>query len=100
MRILYHHRTQGEEPESVHIMCMVKAFEDLGHEVRVIGPSRKDLKAAGPNAGMLARLKRAMPGVAFEMAQLAYNGVTYFKVRRELRAFRPDLVYERYALYH
>jgi glycosyltransferase involved in cell wall biosynthesis len=100
MRILYHHRTQGEEPESVHILSMVKAFQDLGHEVRVVGPSRKDLRAAGPNAGLLSRLKRALPGAAFELAQIGYNAVTYLKLRRELREWRPDLVYERYALYH
>jgi glycosyltransferase involved in cell wall biosynthesis len=100
MKILYHHRTQGEEPESVHILSIVKAFQDLGHEVRVLGPSKKDLKAAGPNAGVLARVKRALPGAAFELAQMAYNAVTYLKLRRALREFRPDLVYERYALYH
>ena len=26
MRILYHHRTQGEEPESVHIAAIVTAL--------------------------------------------------------------------------
>jgi glycosyltransferase involved in cell wall biosynthesis len=100
MRILYHHRTQGEEPESVHILSMVKAFEELGHEVRVVGPSKKDLRAAGPNAGVLSRIKRALPGAAFELAQLAYNAVTYWKLRRALRQLRPDLVYERYALHN
>jgi len=29
MRILYHHRTQGEEPESIHIESIVAALRAL-----------------------------------------------------------------------
>src|SRR4051794_30751620 len=38
MRVLYHHRTQGEEPESIHIGSIVAALRAQGHEVRIVGP--------------------------------------------------------------
>ena len=35
MKILYHHRTLGDGAEGIHVAAIVKAFQDLGHEVRV-----------------------------------------------------------------
>lgn len=52
MKILYHHRTQGEEPESVHIASMVKALRDLGHEVVLLGPTGRTRElGAAPGSG-------------------------------------------------
>ena len=57
MRILYTHRTQGVGAEGAHIMGMVEAFREAGHEVEVdclpgCDPSRRDGAAeAGPAAG-------------------------------------------------
>ena len=31
MNILYHHRTQAEDGQAVHIRSLVRAFEGLGH---------------------------------------------------------------------
>ena len=99
MKILYLHRTQGEEPEAIHINAMVTALRDLGHHVAIVGPqaSRTSVVSHGR---ALARIKRGMPAPAFEMAQILYNAVSYPHILRAVRRFRPDLVYERYALYH
>jgi glycosyltransferase involved in cell wall biosynthesis len=100
MRILYLHRTQGEEPESIHINAIVGALRDLGHEVSVVGPARLD--AAKPDADQrssLRTVKRLVPGAVFELLQLAYNAVILWNLRRTIREFRPDFIYERYALY-
>ncbi|MFM9437611.1 glycosyltransferase involved in cell wall biosynthesis [Janthinobacterium sp. CG_23.3] len=101
MRVLYHHRTQGEEPESIHIAAIVEALRALGHEVRVVGPA-----AAWPHAtlprrpSVLGRIKRAAPGLLFELLQLAYNLVVDRRIARAIEEFQPDLVYERYALFN
>ena len=100
MRILYHHRTQGEEPESVHITSTITALEALGHEVVLVGPARRDLRAKGPSAGWLSMIKRALPWSVFEVLQIAYNAVACARLGRAIRANRPDLIYERYALYN
>jgi glycosyltransferase involved in cell wall biosynthesis len=94
MRILYHHRTLADGAEGIHIGEMVKAFRSLGHEVHVQG-------LAGPNGsvphGFAGRLKAGLPTAAFELASVATNVVEYLKVRRCIRAIRPDFLYKRHA---
>src|SRR5438128_1919278 len=102
MRILYHHRTQGEEPESIHIGSVVAALEDLGHEVRVVGPvelGQHTHDASGGGASWLVRVKRAVPRAVFELLQIGYNLVAWRQLDRAVREFSPDLIYERYALF-
>jgi glycosyltransferase involved in cell wall biosynthesis len=102
MRILYHHRTQGEEPESIHIGSVVAALKDLGHEVRVVGPvelGQPAHDATGRSASWLVRVKRAVPRAVFELLQIAYNLVAWRQLDRAVREFSPDLIYERYALF-
>lgn len=100
LNIIYHHRTQGEEPESIHILAIVNALKTLGNEVFIVGPSKKDLRAAGSNARLLARIKHALPSLLFEIAQILYNVVVYQRLSRAVRQHRPDFIYERYAPYN
>jgi glycosyltransferase involved in cell wall biosynthesis len=101
MRILYHHRTQGEEPESIHIAAIVDALVALGHEVRVIGPASLQHGANElSRPSLLARIKKAMPGLVFELMQLAYNLIVHRRLAKAIREFNPDLIYERYALFN
>ena len=100
MRILYHHRTQGEEPESVHIAAIVNALRELGHEVRIVGPTATVHRPDGSRKPSLAgRIKRTVPRLVFEVLQLGYNIAVYLRLRRAVQAFRPDMIYERYALF-
>jgi glycosyltransferase involved in cell wall biosynthesis len=105
MKVLYHHRTQGEEPESIHILSIVEALRSLGHEVRIVGPVDIDRPADAPaphgppSAPRLGRIKKAVPRAVFELLQIAYNAVAWYRLDRAVRDFRPDVVYERYALF-
>lgn len=101
MRIIYHHRTQGEEPEAIHVAAIVDALRALGHEVRVVGPAPVASHPSGTTKpSLLGRIKRAAPRLIFEVLQLAYNLVVYLRIRRVIREFQPDLIYERYALFN
>lgn len=102
MRILYHHRTQGEEPESIHIRSIVDALKDLGHEVRVVGPveiGHQEEVTVNRVPHLLARVKRTVPRAIFELLQIAYNVLAWRRLERAAREFKPDLLYERYALF-
>ena len=107
MRVLYHHRTQGEEPESIHIESIVAALRALGHEVRIVGPVDIEHREAAPTAGnaktrkpsRLVRIKQAVPRSVFELLQIAYNAVAWRRLDRAVREYKPDFIYERYALY-
>jgi glycosyltransferase involved in cell wall biosynthesis len=98
MKILYHHRTQGEEPESVHIANIVAALRLAGHEVTIVGPHPVSRHASGPT--LTGRIKRRLPRFAVELAQLAYNLKSLLQLVPVLRRMRPDFIYERYGLYN
>lgn len=100
MRILYHHRTLGDGAEGIHIREMVRAFRDLGHEVKVIGPAGETPPGQSARFGRLQAVKRAVPGVAYELLEIGYTAHAYISARREIAAFRPDFIYDRYITFN
>jgi len=105
LRILYHHRTASRDGQAVHIDEMVGNLRALGHEVLVVGPAIAAAEAGdapvamGAKVGWVHRAKRVAPAALYELAELAYNAVAIPRLLRAARAFRPDVVYERYNLY-
>lgn len=112
MRILYHHRTQGRGAEGVHIASIVRALEELGHEVDVLSPPGVDpLATAGaapldksetPARGIHVLWKfvsRRLPNFVFEILEVGYNLPAAWRLYAVLRRKRYDLVYERYAFF-
>ena len=100
MRILYHHRIASRDGQITHIEEMVDALRAEGHEVQVVGPDvhRSDTGQGG-SAGWVGRLKATLPGAVYELAEAAYSLVAYRRLRAAVAAFRPDVIYERYALF-
>ena len=104
MKILYLHRTQGEEPESVHICSVVQALRNLGNNVSIVGPV--EIEREGQRAGhsvlrrkkTISSIKKMFPRSAFELIQIAYNVLFFLKSSMAILKWQPDLVYERYAL--
>lgn len=112
LRILYHHRTQGRGAESVHIGSVVRALEEMGHELTILGPPGVDTmategeppvdKSALHTRGLGAVWKwisRHLPGVFFELFEIAYNLLAWWRLRKVIRRDRYDLIYERYAFF-
>ena len=98
MRILYHHRTQSEDAQGIHINEMVKAFRDLGHEVEMASLVKPD----GENKLSKTRWKWLMSWAHsswfYELMSLVYNLYGYLTLYRKIKATAPDLIYERYSL--
>ena len=103
MRVLYHHRTRGEDAQGIHIRALVDAFRSQGHEVRLVGPPRLTATAGGGESGATAPgmrlLGRPIPGWAYELLALAYNVPAFFRLCAAMARRRPDFLYERYALF-
>lgn len=106
MNILYLHRTQGKGVEKVHIGQLVKALNDLGHSVDIIGPAGTSIFAEENNNGdmdLFARLwgivSKCIPEFCFEMLEIAYNISAHFKIKKALGEKQYDLIYERYAVF-
>jgi glycosyltransferase involved in cell wall biosynthesis len=103
MRIVYHHRTRSTDAQRIHIQEIVRAFEELGHQVNVAGlvPLETGQEDAARDAGEAAwkRLARRIP-YAYEAAQLAYNLVGVPMLLKSALKVHADFIYERYALYN
>ncbi|CAN7392441.1 glycosyltransferase family 4 protein [Phenylobacterium sp. LjRoot219] len=104
LRILYHHRIAATDGMRVHVTELVSALRARGHEVLLVGPGEQaDATAvAGADSRLerfVERLRRGLPGWAYELCELAYNGPAYLRLARAARAFRPDVIYERYNLF-
>ncbi|MCE9594925.1 MAG: glycosyltransferase family 4 protein [Planctomycetes bacterium] len=100
MRILYHHRTQAEDGQAVHIRSLQQAFVAEGHEVDEVALVERS-NAPAPHAPQARpspwRGVTKLPRFARELAEYAYTLVAERKVVAAARRFRPDFVYERYA---
>jgi glycosyltransferase involved in cell wall biosynthesis len=100
MKILYHHRTASKDGQAVHIEELIAALRQLGHEVRVVGPTiGRAGGAMGQDAGWVHRLKRALPKSLYELLELSYSLIAYRHLAAAAKVFRPDFIYERYNLF-
>ena len=99
MKILYHHRTQAEDAQGIHIYEMVKAFRDLGHEVEMVALVEVDMDNEKKNPRWLWKvIGRWVSNWLYELMGLAYNLYGYLRLSRVIRLKGPDLIYERYSL--
>jgi glycosyltransferase involved in cell wall biosynthesis len=99
LKILYHHRTRSKDGQHVHISELIHALRKLGHEVMVVAPAAMERAKFGADAGAVAILKRFFPRFAYELMELAYSLIAYYRLRRAVLIFRPDCLYERYNLF-
>ncbi|NKB87478.1 MAG: glycosyltransferase [Acidobacteria bacterium] len=112
LRVLYHHRTQGRGAEGVHITRVVRALEEMGHDVTVVGPPGIDvMETAGAApvdkstvstrgaSSLWEALSRHAPTWLFEFAEIAYNAVAAWRLRQAWKTGDFDVIYERYAFF-
>jgi len=95
VKLLYHHRTQADDGQAVHIRAFLRAFRELGHEVHEVGLVSQGVpKEAGRSKwGWVTKLPRFF----LELAEYGYSGVARQRILNEARVHRPDFLYERYA---
>jgi len=105
-RVLYHHRTQGKAVEGVHIRGITDALRADGVAVDIISLPGADPyvspKAMSPTqqATGLMKLVSKFPEPLFELAELAYNALSFWRVGRYLSQNKDvGFIYERYSLF-
>ncbi|MBV8120208.1 MAG: glycosyltransferase family 4 protein [Alphaproteobacteria bacterium] len=99
MRVLYSHRVQSRDGQSVHIEGLVNALRHVGVEVFMAGPSVYERAKFGGEGAPVAAIRRILPGAVIELAEIYYNILAYLRLRRAYKTFNPDVIYERYNLY-
>lgn len=105
VRILYHHRTQAEDGQAVHIRSMIEALRQAGHEVReaALVPKADPATDTGTSAEPTGRrfnpwaLVGLVPRFVRELAEYGYTIPATGRLVREAQSFQPDVIYERYA---
>ncbi len=78
---------------------MVRAFRNLGHEVRVVSLIGERTNSATTRQRSWSRVARLLPGRAYELAEMAYNVPGALALARAVREFKPDFIYDRYVSY-
>ena len=80
MRLVFHHRTQGQGVESVHLLGMATAFERAGARVEIVSPPGVTVGRAGaaPSKekglrGFWWVLAERVPEFFFELLEIGYN---------------------------
>lgn len=99
MKIIYHHRTRGEDAQGIHIKSIQNAWKDLGHDVLEVSVGKSD--AAPRQATAASRHsegRSALGSLIYEAMSIGYNAYGYTKLVSAIRQFQPDLIYERYCL--
>lgn len=99
MRILYSHRIQSRDGQSVHVEELVAALRVLGHEVLVVGPGFYAKAEFGGESGLVSAIRSRLPRWVGELAEIAYNVPAWWRLRRACSRFQPALIYERNNLY-
>ena len=100
MRIVYHHRTQMDDAQGIHISELVNAFRALGHEVELIGLVRKPRDGEHKEGGgFWAQIAGLMPPLAYELSELGYNFYAFWRLTFHGLRRRPRFIYERYSLF-
>ena len=99
MKILYHHRIRSKDGQYVHVEEMILALRALGHEVIIVAPAAMENEDFGADAGAVAWMKRHLPKWIYELLELSYSLVAYWRLRRAVREHRPDCLYERCNLF-
>ncbi|QDU67431.1 glycosyltransferase family 4 protein [Engelhardtia mirabilis] len=101
MKVLYHHRTQAEDGQAIHIRALQDALRSEGHEVHEVA-----LVSQSESRGAAAELEQQrsrfgwidrVPGFVRELAEYGYSAVARRRIVAAGRALRPDFIYERYA---
>ncbi|MEO8417225.1 MAG: glycosyltransferase family 4 protein, partial [Methylophilaceae bacterium] len=99
MKILYHHRIRSKDGQYVHVEEMIGALKALGHEVILVAPAAMEKEEFGADAGLVVWMKRHLPQIAYELLELSYAVLAFFRLRHAMRKHRPDCLYERYNLF-
>lgn len=95
MRILYHHRTQANDGQAVHIRALQRAFRETGHTVHEVG--LVDQGAAPEEGRSRWGWVTKLPRFALELAEYSYSMMARRKIVQAAEGFGPDFLYERYA---
>lgn len=91
-------RVPGDKGASLHLQAITRAFAALGHDVLLVGVAGHGEPGVDVPAVLLPHPGRAS-GLERERRKLAFVETVVDAVADRIRAFAPDVVYERLSLF-
>ena len=104
MKIIYHHRTRGEDAQGIHIQSLQDAWSELGHDVYEVSLGRvQSGKAPAANGHHKLQQKHSegrgpLGSLIYEGLSLGYNVYGLRNLQKAIKEHHPALIYERYCL--
>jgi glycosyltransferase involved in cell wall biosynthesis len=99
MKILFHHRIASRDGQAVHIEELIAALTAQGHETLLVGPAGLTRTGFGGSNPLVDRIKASIPAALYELMEVVYSIPAFFRLRRAVKAFQPDFIYERFSLF-
>lgn len=99
MKILLHHRIASRDGQAVHLEELAEALSAQGHQTLLVGPPGLQSASFGGSSSVVDSVKRLLPGAVYELLEIVYNVTAFFRLRASVRAFQPDIIYERFSLF-
>jgi len=108
MKILYYHRTLADGAEGIHIRCIVDCFRDLEHETKVISILGKNgavpleeghVSPKSWKGKLIEKFRFLLPDILYELAEIFINILAKRIIKKAIKEFQPDFIYERYSSY-
>jgi len=101
MKVLYHHRTQAEDGQAVHIRALMRAFEECGHQVDEVSLVSRAGEEGARDSEATSKSRWSwisrVPRFVRELMEYAYSVPARQRIMREAALKNPDFIYERYA---
>lgn len=91
-------RIPGSKGASIHLLSICNAFASLGHEVLLIGVAGHGETPTNFQSLLLPHPGRSQ-GLKREIRKLKFDRLMFRKAKAVVRAFGPDVIYERLALF-
>lgn len=98
MKILYHHRTAADDGQAVHIRELQAAFLRAGHALQEVALVKRQDPANPHRRSLLGAVADLAPGFVREWMEHGYDFAGTRALRAAIGQFKPDFLYERYAL--
>lgn len=101
MKIMYCHRSRARGAEGIHISEIIRSLRKLGNEVKIVSPVKADHHYKNSrHIDFWDNFKKFVPPFFFRISELLYNLPSFLIISKHIKIFKPDFLYERYALFH
>jgi len=86
----------------IHITEIINAFKKLGYEVLEVSLVKNNSikKSEGKEGRFWEIISLLIPKLLYEVMEIVYNVYGYLKLKKAIKSFQPNFIYERYSSFN